>query len=95
MEPGLVFGVSILGVFVLAWAGSFILAGPIGKALAQRIAGQGTEPALAADLEACLQEIEALRSRVGELEERVDFAERLLPSPGGVERRSDPQVRSE
>jgi hypothetical protein len=84
LEPGVVIGVSILGVFVVAWAGSFVLAGPIGKAIAQRIAGRGADPALAADLDACLAEVDALRTRVLELEERVDFAERILPSPRGV-----------
>ncbi len=91
----MIFGVSILGVFVLAWAGSFILAGPIGKAIAERIAGRGTDPALAAELDACLAEVEALRHRMLELEERVDFAERILPPPGAEPRRPDPHARSE
>jgi hypothetical protein len=95
MEPGLIAGLTILGVFALAWAGSFVLAGPIGKAVAQRIAGKGSDEALSADLDACLVELEALRSRVLELEERVDFAERLLPSPGGAAPRADLHARSE
>jgi hypothetical protein len=89
MEPGVIFGVSILGVFVLVWAGSFILAGPIGKAIAERIAGRRADPALAADLDACLVEVDALRTRVLELEERVDFAERILPPPPGSALRHD------
>lgn len=95
MEPGVIFGVSVLGVFVLVWGSSFVLAGPIGKAIAQRIAGRGADPALAADLDACLAEVDALRTRVLELEERVDFAERILPSPHGDERRRDPRTGSE
>lgn len=88
MEPGVVFGGSVLVVFVLLWAGSFVLGGPIGKAIAQRIAGDRTDPLAVADLEARVQALEAGRpitgetdliyQRMAELEERLDFAERLL-----------------
>lgn len=78
MEPGVMVTMVILGVFALAWAGSFVLAGPIGKALAERIAGRAGNPAPAADLEACIAEVEQLRGRVIELEERADFAERMI-----------------
>ena len=61
--------------------------GPVGAAIADRLRGgrrQGHDPLLA-------EEVDALRDRVGqleemqrrmlELEERVDFAERLLAQP--------------
>ena len=50
--------------------------GPIGRALGRRIDGRSA-PQLAerGQQEA---ELEVLRDRVGELEERLDFAERLL-----------------
>lgn len=82
MEPGVIITIVILGTFVLAWAGSFVLAGPIGKALAERIAGRAGDPAQAGEIEACLAEVEQLRGRVLELEERVDFAERVLAKSG-------------
>lgn len=55
-----------------------VLRGPLGKAIAQRIqygqAGAEASPEV-------LQELDDLRGRVMELEERLDFAERLLSQP--------------
>jgi len=49
----------------------------IGRAIAERIRGQsraaGTDPAL-------LEEVDRLRTDVAELQERMEFAERLLAS---------------
>lgn len=80
-------------VFVLLLAGILstvtvlILRGPLGRAFARRIEGRSSEaPELAervADLEQRLAELEQERVRMAELEERVDFAERLLAAPGG------------
>lgn len=66
-----------------------ILTGPIGRALADRLRGAPParqDPALAA-------EVDGLRTRLAEVEERLDFAERLLASarqadqlPGGAHR---------
>lgn len=78
MEPGAIVGLSILGVFVLVWAGSFVLAGPIGKAIARRIEGHRGGADETGDLEVRAAEADALRHRVAELEERLDFAERVL-----------------
>ena len=82
MEPGVTIAILLLGTFAVAWAGSFVLAGPIGKALAERISGRANDTVPAAEIEACLAEVEQLRGRVLELEERVDFAERLLAQSG-------------
>lgn len=90
MEPGAIVGLSILGVFVLAWAGSFVLAGPIGKAIARRIEGHRGSPDEAGELEARAAEAEALRHRVAELEERLDFAERVLTQAREPGRLPDP-----
>jgi hypothetical protein len=72
-----------------------LLFGPIGSALARRIAGR-SEPGDAAaeieelrarmtaevdDLRSRALEVEDLRNRLAEVEERVDFAERLLTRP--------------
>jgi len=55
--------------------GAIVLRGPVGKALAERIhqgaAGAGADPEL-------LEEFDEMRNRMVELEERVDFTERLL-----------------
>ncbi len=55
--------------------GAVALKGPVGKALAERIhqgtVGAGTDPDL-------LAEMDEMRNRMVELEERVDFTERLL-----------------
>ena len=65
-----------------------IFQGPIGAAIAERIRGAtpADDPALAAD-------VEHLRGRLAEVEERLDFAERLLAQareadqlPGGAHR---------
>jgi hypothetical protein len=57
--------------------------GPVGQALARRIE-QGPAPATLG--EDARFELDELRSRVAELEERLDFAERMLVSPRESER---------
>jgi hypothetical protein len=59
-----------------AVAGAVILRGPVGKALANRI--EGRTPAEVAPPEEVLVELDDLRHRVVELEERLDFTERML-----------------
>ncbi len=62
-------------IFIFGGGTLFLLSvSPVGKALAERIRGQGhatQDPELLAD-------VDALRQEVAELHERVDFAERLL-----------------
>lgn len=55
-----------------------VLRGPLGKAIADRIAGRAGPDTLPEDTEALRGEVEDLRYRVHELEERLDFAERVL-----------------
>ena len=69
----IIFG-SLLICFGVVWA-------TIGKATAARIAGKDADAAFRADVEASLAELDHLRERVLELEERVDFAERMLARP--------------
>lgn len=66
---------------------------PLMRAIGRRIEGKGAVPqALSLELEqlrARLADVEAMTHRVAELEERVDFAERLLSQrrePGRLER---------
>lgn len=62
--------------FIFGGGTLFLLAlSPVGKALAERIKGHGAMMAHDPEL---LAEVDALRSEVAELHERVDFAERLL-----------------
>ena len=53
-----------------------ILRGPLGKAFAERIAGRSGHDE--EDLQALRTEVDDLRTRLAETEERLDFAERLL-----------------
>ena len=62
--------------FFLSVAGVIVLRGPLGRAWADRIAGRtGPDDA---EVQALRADIEDLRVRLGETEERLDFAERLL-----------------
>jgi hypothetical protein len=69
----------VLGFF----AACTIVLYPLMRALGRRLEGKpsGTNPALQADIDQLRQrltEVEAMQHRVYELEERVDFAERML-----------------
>lgn len=57
--------------------GAIVMRGPLSKALATRIAGRESAdtPDVPPELYA---ELDELRARLGEIEERVDFSERLL-----------------
>jgi hypothetical protein len=62
--------------FIFGGGTLFLLAiSPVGKALADRL--RGNLPAHDPEL---LAEVEALRQEVAELQERVDFTERMLSS---------------
>ena len=69
---------------MLAGAGIFaaVFFGPVGRAIARMLDGDSRADDLSAmrleDVEARLVELSLEQQRVGELEERLDFAERLL-----------------
>ncbi len=71
-------------VITLAAAATLILRGPFGRGLARAMelgAGAGVPPeqdGRIAQLEQRVAELEATQSRLAELEERMDFAERFL-----------------
>ena len=65
-------------VMFLSIAAMVILRGPLGKALADRVAGRHLDRAERHDGEQATAELEEMRLRLTELENRVDFAERLL-----------------
>ena len=72
----------VLLIVIAALTASVVILWPIMRAFGRRLEGKaGGDPALRSDVEhlhARLGEIDALQTRVAELEERVDFTERLL-----------------
>jgi hypothetical protein len=76
----------VLAITLIFGGGTLFLLSisPIGRAIAERIRSQGAVPMQDPEL---LAEVDSLRRDVSELQERVDFAERLLSQ--GQER---PQV---
>lgn len=90
MPPGDMPAVIVLSVLAISGAVTLILRGPIGKGLARWIESWGASESAALDVRAVgdprrldeiehrLGELEAREARLAELEERLDFAERLL-----------------
>ena len=69
----------LAAVSAVVWAAIVIFRGPLGKAIGERIAGHHqVEGDVAAETEALQADVEELRHRLGEVEERLDFTERLL-----------------
>lgn len=66
--------------------GAIVLRGPLGKALAQRLTSVAAAPPEVPVQ--VLEELDDVRNRVVELEERLDFAERLLSQAREPERLS-------
>lgn len=62
----------------LSVAGVIVMRGPFGRALAERLARGSGGAASDARVHALLAAVDDLRDRVGELEERLDFTERVL-----------------
>jgi hypothetical protein len=67
------FAIVLILVITTIFATVRILKGPIGQALARRLAGTVPVAEPASDAE-----VTELRARVAELEERMDFTERVL-----------------
>jgi len=88
-------------IFIFGGGSLFLLAlSPVGKAFAERIRRQGAA-ALPEDVRAELDalrsdlssEVQQLRTEVGELSERMDFAERLLAKQRDADRLAPPGAR--
>ena len=75
-------------ILIISVATVFVLRGPLGRAIADRIDGRhqnaGEDEALRADLE-------ETRQRLAEVEERLDFAERLLAKQRESDRIAPPR----
>jgi hypothetical protein len=73
---------AVVMIVVFALAAAVIILWPLMRAFARRVEGKGgADAALRAEvdlLQARLSEVDTLHNRVAELEERVDFTERLL-----------------
>jgi hypothetical protein len=97
--------VGILGLALIVGT-TLVLTGPVGKALAEWIRGwskhdaqwlrasanrQGGRGGDGADAERLAGALEALERRLGEVEERLDFAERLLARERPADRLAPPR----
>jgi hypothetical protein len=73
---------AIVAIVFLSLVAATIILWPVMRALARRLESKGApDPTLRADvddLQRRLGEVDTLQMRVNELEERLDFAERLL-----------------
>lgn len=79
MNSGDLAGAVVAIIFFLSVAGTFILRGPLGRALARRIEGTAASvDERVLHLEQRVADLEQAQARIPELEERVDFAERML-----------------
>ena len=94
--------VGIVGVALVIGA-TLVLSGPVGKALAEWIRGwsktdeqwlavqAAKHGAVSGGAETMLVEVDELRRRLSEVEERLDFAERLLAKGREGERLAQPR----
>lgn len=81
-------GPAAVMIVLLICTAMTIILWPLARALGRRLEGKGTTAALQGELDQMqhrLAEVDVLHQRVAELEERLDFAERLLA-------RGDPQA---
>lgn len=79
---------AIVTVVIAVLAAATIVLWPLARALGRRLEGRpALDPALRGDLEQMhqrLAEVDALQARVSELEDRLEFAERLLARSDGA-----------
>ncbi len=92
LPPWMVLPPQVIVMVSLAFfAACAIILYPLAKALGQRLAGRGPEDAALraeiAQLQERMRDLEQTQHRVAELEDRLDFAERLL-----AERRAPEQL---
>jgi hypothetical protein len=96
IDPNLVFtnggmDAGVVTIVVFALFVTAIILWPLMRALARRLEGKSDDPALREEIDRLqhrLEEMDGLQARMAELEERVDFTERMLtrgqesPEPG-------------
>jgi hypothetical protein len=100
-DPNLMFqsggiDAGVVTIVVFALIAATVILWPVMRALARRLEGKSTDSALREEVERLhqrLEEMEPLQGRMAELEERVDFTERILvrgqesPEPGRLPER--------
>lgn len=76
MDPG---SILVFMAFMVPLT-AIIVKSPLGKALADRIAGRagGDDPRLLAEIDALRGELDQVHEHLAEVNERLDFSERLL-----------------
>lgn len=82
--PQIIETVVIAVIMIAVTIAAVKIFGPLISAWARRIEGRGGESALRGEIEQLRQDVaefDGVRARVAELEERLDFAERLLANP--------------
>lgn len=67
-----------LMVLFVSLATVFVLRGPFGRALAERLSGRARTGAEDQDVQELKGEVEELRTQLADVQERLDFAERVL-----------------
>jgi hypothetical protein len=67
-----------MSIMFVSLAAIFVLRGPFGRALADRLAGRSGGGADDHEVRELRSDVEALRQELTELQERLDFAERIL-----------------
>ena len=75
---GMITGTLMTGLVILG--GVMVFRGPVGQAIARRIQGRGgeMEQELVHEVQALREQDLTLEHQIGELDERLDFSERLL-----------------
>ena len=75
---------ALVMIVFLALAATTVILWPIMRAFGRRLEGKGHDAVLRAEVEQLQQrlgDVDHLHQRVAELEERIDFAERMLARP--------------
>lgn len=85
MERGLTFVFVMIGVIAVPLLAVMVVP-TLARAIQRRLEAATPDPSVAAEVESLRERVraaESLERRVAELEERLDFAERLLARPTG------------
>jgi hypothetical protein len=96
LDPNLIFmqhggPPAIVFIVVAALAASVIILWPVMRAFGRRLEGKGVDAVLRAEvdqLQARLGEIDVLHNRLADLEERLDFTERMLAQTHDAQNRA-------
>jgi len=67
-----------LMVLFVSIAAMFIMRGPFGRAIAERIAGRARTATEDQEVRELKGEVEELRNQLADVQERLDFAERVI-----------------